>query len=114
MGKKLKVVVTDYIEDDLKWEGEEMAKAGIEFEALQLKFKPEGEILAKIGDADVIVVNMVKFDASLISKLKNCKLLIRHGIGYDNVDVEACTKAGITFAYQPDYCVDDVAEHAIA
>jgi D-3-phosphoglycerate dehydrogenase len=114
MAKKLKVVVTDYIEDDLEWEAGEMEKAGIEFEALQLKFKPEAEVLAKIGDADVIVVNMVKFDASLISKLKKCKLLIRHGIGYDNVDVEACTKAGITFAYQPDYCVDDVAEHAIA
>jgi D-3-phosphoglycerate dehydrogenase len=114
MGKKFKAVVTDYIEDDLDWEAEQMAAAGIDFEALQLKFKPEAEIVAKIGDAEVIVVNMVKFDASLISKLKNCKLLIRHGIGYDNVDVEACTKAGITFAYQPDYCVDDVAEHAIA
>ncbi|MEI8341043.1 MAG: C-terminal binding protein, partial [Verrucomicrobiota bacterium] len=42
------------------------------------------------------------------------KLLIRHGIGYDNVDVAACSKLGIQFAYQPDYCVEDVAEHAIS
>jgi D-3-phosphoglycerate dehydrogenase len=46
--------------------------------------------------------------------LTRCRLLIRHGIGYDNVDVEACTKQGIAFAYQPDYCKEDVAEHAIA
>ncbi|MBI5381213.1 MAG: C-terminal binding protein [Opitutae bacterium] len=110
----MKVVVTDYIEENLDWEAEQCRKAGIEFAAYQLKFKPEAEVLAKIQDADVIVVNMVKFDASLVSKLTKCKLLIRHGIGYDNVDVAACTKQGIQFAYQPDYCKEDVAEHAIA
>ena len=114
MGEKTKVVVTDYIEADLNWEAEQMAAAGIEFSAHQLKFKPEEEVLAVIGDAEVIVVNMAKMDASLLSKLPNCKLLIRHGIGYDNVDVPACTAAGIQFAYQPDYCKEDVAEHAIA
>lgn len=112
--KKIKAVVTDYIEDNLDWEVGELAKAGIDFAAWQLKFKPEAEVLAKIGDADIVVVNMVRFDASLVSKLDRCKLLIRHGIGYDNVDVGACTKKGIVFAYQPDYCVEDVAEHAIA
>lgn len=114
MKKRIKAVVTDYIEDDLEWEHKQMADAGIDFTAHQLKFKSEAEVLEKIADADVVVVNMVKFDASLIGKLTKCKLLIRHGIGYDNVDVDACTKAGIVFAYQPDYCMDDVAEHAIA
>jgi len=110
----MKLVVTDYIEENLDWEAEQCRKAGIDFAAYQLKFKPEAEVLAKVADADVIVVNMVKFDASLVSKLTKCKVLIRHGIGYDNVDVDACTKRGIVFAYQPDYCKEDVAEHAIA
>lgn len=110
----MKAVVTDYIEDNLDWEAEQCKKAGIDLATYQLKFKPEKEVLEKISDADVIVVNMVKFDESLISKLKKCKLIIRHGIGYDNVDVNACTKHGIMFAYQPDYCKEDVAEHAIA
>ena len=110
----MKVIVTDYIEENLDWEAEKLAKAGIDFEACQLKFKPEDEIVTAIADADVIVVNMVKMTESLLSKLKNCKLIIRHGIGYDNVDVPACTKYGIDFAYQPDYCKEDVAEHAIS
>ena len=114
MGKRLKVVVTDYIEDNLGWEAEQLAQAGIDFAAYQLKFKPEAEVLEKIADADIIVVNMVKMTDSLLSKLKHCRLLIRHGIGYDNVDVPACTRQGIQFAYQPDYCKEDVAEHAIA
>ncbi len=114
MPEKVKVVVTDYIEDNLDWEAEQLAKAGMQFEAYQLKNKPESEILEKIADADIIVVNMVKFTDSLLSKLKKCRALIRHGIGYDNVDVPACTKYKIPFAYQPDYCKEDVAEHAIA
>ncbi len=114
MSERVKVVVTDYIEDNLDWEAEELAKRGIDFAAYQLKFRPEDEVVEAIGDADVVVVNMVKMTESLLSRLKACKLLIRHGIGYDNVDVEACTRLGIQFAYQPDYCKVDVAEHAIA
>ena len=114
MAERLKVVVTDHIEDDLDWEAEELAKAGIDFEAHQLKFKSESEVLEKIRDADIVVVNMVKMDESILSKLEKCRLLMRHGIGYDNVDATACTKLGIQFAYQPDYCKEDVAEHAIA
>ncbi len=110
----MKVVVTDYIEENLDWEAEQCRQAGVALAAYQLKGKPEAEVLAKIRDAEVIVVNMVRFDASLIGQLTKCELLIRHGIGYDNVDVDACTRAGIAFAYQPDYCKEDVAEHAIA
>ena len=110
----MKWIVTDYIEDNLDWEAAEMKKASIEFAAYQLKFKPEDEVVAKIKDAEVVLVNMVKFTESLIAKLPKMKLLIRHGIGYDNVDVAACTKHGVQFVYQPDYCVEDVAEHAIA
>jgi D-3-phosphoglycerate dehydrogenase len=114
MNRNITWVVTDYIEDNLDWEAEQAAKAGLRFVAHQLKFKPEAEVVEKLKDADAVLVNMVKFDASLIAKLPKLKLLIRHGIGYDNVDVAACTQHGVQFAYQPDYCVEDVAEHAVA
>jgi len=109
-----KAVVTDYIEHDLDWEAAELAKAGLAFEALQYKFKPEDELFEKVRDANVIVVNMAAMKASLIARLEPGRVIIRHGIGYDNVDVAACTQRGIVFAYQPDYCREDVAEHAIA
>lgn len=114
MQAKIKWAVTDYIEDNLDWEAGRMAEAGIPFAAHQLKFKPEAEVAAALQDAPVVLVNMVKFGESLIAQLPNLKLLIRHGIGYDNVDVAACTKHSVVFSYQPDYCVEDVAEHAIA
>lgn len=114
MSGKFKVVVTDYIEDNLDWEKEILAAKGLDFQCFQLKFKPQEDVYHAIKDADVVVVNMVQFPSSLIRKLTRCKLIIRHGIGYDNIDVEACTQQGIQFAYQPDYCKIDVAEHAIA
>jgi D-3-phosphoglycerate dehydrogenase len=114
MSSEFKVVVTDYIEKDLNWEAGKLEEKGIVFEAHQLKFKPQEQVLEKVKDADVIVVNMVKLPGSLINKLEKCKLIIRHGVGYDNVDVNACSENGIQFAYQPDYCKEDVAEHAIA
>lgn len=113
-GQTMKVVVTDYIETNLDWEAGILRERGIEFAAYQLKFRPEDEVVDACRDADVIVVNMVRFTESLLSRLPRCRLLIRHGIGYDNVDVAACTRHGIVFAYQPDYCKEDVAEHAIA
>lgn len=110
----IKIVVTDYIEPDLKWEEEELGKYGhVTFEYHQLKFRSEPDLVEKIVDADMILVNMVKMTASVIDQLERCRLILRHGVGYDNVDVSAATRKGIRVAYEPDYCSDEVAEHAI-
>jgi D-3-phosphoglycerate dehydrogenase len=114
MPDKLKVVVTDYIENDLDWEAERMAELGVDFACHQLKAAPESEVIDKCRDADIVVVNMVKMPESTIAELANLKLVIRHGAGYDNVDVDALTRRGIVLEYIPDYCADEVAEQAIA
>ncbi len=114
MGDRPRVVVTDYIESDLDWEAQEMAARGVELAAHQLKFRPEDEVIDAIRDADVIVVNMVKMTPRVIGSLEKCRRIIRHGAGYDNVDAAACTAKGIPLAYCPDYCMDEVAEQAMA
>jgi D-3-phosphoglycerate dehydrogenase len=112
--KTLKVVVTDYIEPDLNWEAQEMAKRGLEFLTYQLKFAANANVIAATRDADVVIVNMVPITPEIISAWERCKLVIRHGVGYDNVDVAALEKAGIPLCYIPDYCAEEVAEQAIA
>ncbi len=112
---KIKVVVTDYIEPDLVWEEEQLAKLGdVDFSYFQLKFAPAAEVIGHIKDADVVVVNMVPMTAEVIGALERCRLIIRHGIGYDNVDLAAATRKGIRVANIPDYCPDEVAEQAMA
>ncbi len=111
---QVKIVVTDYIEDDLDWEVEEMAKREVDFAHHQLKLAPEDELVDVIRDCDVVIVNMAPMPESVISRLERCKLIIRHGIGYDNVDTAACTKYDIRLANIPDYCAQEVAEQALA
>ena len=109
----MKIVITDYIEPDLDWEAAELARRGVEFHYYQLKFAPLADIIAATRDADVVIVNTVAVTADLIAGFERCKLVIRHGVGYDNVDVAALEAAGIPLCYIPDYCVEEVAEQAI-
>jgi D-3-phosphoglycerate dehydrogenase len=111
--KTAKIVVTDYIESDLEWERVQLAALGVTFEAFQLKFASHEDLLTRVGDADVLVVNMVKIDRKVIQDLRSCRLIIRHGVGYDNIDVPAATDHGIQVCYVPDYCREEVAEQAM-
>jgi D-3-phosphoglycerate dehydrogenase / 2-oxoglutarate reductase len=114
MGQKLKIVVTDFIESDLNWEAQEMAQRGHEFRTHQLKQASTAEVVAATADADVVVVNMVKITPEVIAGWKKCRLVIRHGAGYDNIDIKALTARGIVCEYIPDYCTHEVAEQAVA
>ncbi len=108
-----KIVVTDYIETDLEWERVQLAPLPVTFETYQLKSASGEELVARVGDADVLVVNMVKMTREVIQNLRSCKLIIRHGVGYDNIDVPAATEHGIQVCYVPDYCREEVAEQAM-
>jgi D-3-phosphoglycerate dehydrogenase / 2-oxoglutarate reductase len=65
-------------------------------------------------EADAILVNLFELDAALIDTLPRCRVISRYGVGYDNVDVEAATRKGIWVARVPDYCFEEVADHALA
>ena len=64
--------------------------------------------------ADAILVNLFPMSADIIEGLQKCRVISRYGVGYDNVDVEAATRKGIWVARVPDYCFEDVADHALA
>lgn len=113
MNKKIVFKITDYIERDLKWEEQECKKLGIKFFHYQMKNASPSELIETFKDADIILTNMADFTAEVLDGLKNVKVLLRHGIGYDNVDVEAATRNGIIFANEATASSDDVAEHAI-
>lgn len=111
--KHAKVAVTDYIEPDLEWEREQLSGSPVTFEAFQLTSATREELLARIGDADVLIVNMVRITRDVLENLPSCKLIIRHGVGYDNIDIPAATDHGIQVCYVPDYCREEVAEQAM-
>ena len=110
---KLRAVVTDYIEPDLQWESEEFKRLGVDFDCAQLKFATPEQLAAFAAEADIVIVNMAKINAAVMDGLRRCKLIIRHGVGYDNVDIAVASERGIMVAYVPDYCMNEVAEQAV-
>ncbi|MHB1296394.1 MAG: C-terminal binding protein [Anaerolineae bacterium] len=115
--ERFRVVLVDYDEDLFtppQGIAEELAAAGLGYTAGQ--WRTEGEALQAARDADVVLVQSTKplMTAKTIQQLERCRCIVRLGIGYDSVDIEAATQRGILVCNAPTYCVDDVADHALA
>ncbi len=72
------------------------------------------EILKICANADAIAVNLAKLDAAIISQLKNCKIIARYGVGYDNVDIDAASAKGIWVSNCQNYCNEETSDQAMA
>jgi D-3-phosphoglycerate dehydrogenase len=78
---------------------------------------PAGTSPADAADAaaaaPVVLVGVTSLRAPEIERLRETRLIIRAGIGYDVIDVTAATQRGIWVANVPDYCADEVADHTM-
>lgn len=72
------------------------------------------DVKTAVRDADVVLFSDITIDREVIDNLQNCKLIIRYGIGYDNVDTAYAAEKGIFVCNAPNYGVTDVAEHALS
>ncbi len=106
------VAVTDYVFASLEPEQRVLAPLGVELRPGQCK--SEEEIIELTQGADAVLNCYAKMTARVIEKLDRCKIIARYGIGVDNVDLGAATRAGILVTNVPDYCVDEVSDHALA
>jgi D-3-phosphoglycerate dehydrogenase len=70
-------------------------------------------ILEIAREADGLMVTFANISKEIIQGLERCKVIGRYGIGVDNIDLDAATEAGIQVCYVPDYCQDEVSDHAM-
>ncbi len=73
----------------------------------------EEELIEATGDCDVAITAMQPYTHNVIGKMERCRLITTIGIGYEGVDVAAATERGILVANVPDYCLEEVANHAM-
>jgi len=90
------------------------ALARIDPELRMAKSASSEDILAVARDADAILVTYAKLSGDLLRQLTRCKAIGRFGLGVDNIDVKTATELGITVTYVPDYCMQEVSDHAMA
>ena len=83
--------------------------AGYELALLE-KYTEKQQLLDAVVDADAIIIRSDIIDAEVISAAKNLKIVVRAGAGYDNVDLEAATKAGVCVMNTPGQNANAVAE----
>jgi D-3-phosphoglycerate dehydrogenase len=90
------------------------ALARIDPELRVAKSASADDVLAVARDADAILVTYAKLPGDLLRQLRRCKAIGRFGLGVDNIDVAAAAELGITVTYVPDYCMQEVSDHAMA
>ena len=112
MSKPCHVIVTDFIRDDLEPERRVLGDlAGVS----ALGAHHEDELTGRIEDADAIILfHEIALSRQTVGALRQCKLIVRAGVGYDNVDWAFARERGIPVANVPDYGSEEVADTAIA
>jgi len=76
--------------------------------------KVENELINRIKDADGLIVVESQINEKIINNLEKCKVILRTGVGYDVIDINAANKKNIAIINVPDLWTREVANHAIA
>jgi D-3-phosphoglycerate dehydrogenase len=108
-----RVVVTDH-RRHRSYDEERRVLADLGAELVLADCATSTEVAAACAEADGVLANLAPVDAVAIAAMRRCRVISRYGVGYDNVDVAAATARGIQVANVPDYCGEDVSDHALA
>jgi len=109
---KRKVLITDYAWRSLDRERLILAKVGAS--VVSAKTGDEDELAMLASDVDGILTNWKRVSEKVILNAPHCLAIGRYGIGLDNIDVQFATEAGIVVTNVPNYCVEEVSDHAMA
>ena len=108
----MNIVITDYTFPDLTLEKTIIEQAGHTLTAQQCK--TEADLISLVSGADAVITQFAKINASVIAAMRRARVIVRYGIGVDNVDLEAARAMGIPVSNIPDYCIDEVADHTLS
>jgi len=107
----VKVVITDHRFPDVEQERRAVEAAGGKLVVAQTVEEQELTELCK--DADGVLTVRAPITKRVIGAMERCRIIVRYGIGVDSIDIPAATARGIMVANVPDYCVDEVSDHAL-
>ncbi|MCA9029516.1 MAG: C-terminal binding protein [Planctomycetaceae bacterium] len=107
-----KVLLTDHPWPDVDIERDGFATIGAEF--LTAPSGDEATLTELANGVDAIATCWAQVTARVLNAAQpTCRIVSRMGIGLDNIDIPAATERGMLVTNVPDYCVEEVADHAI-
>ena len=107
----MKALITDYVWPDIGIESEVLRAAGVE--PVVAPDTSEGTLASLASEADIIMFCFAQVTAAVLDAATKCKVASRYGIGVDNIDIPRATELGIVVTNVPDYCIDEVTDHAL-
>lgn len=112
MTETLRVLITDRPWSDSDIEREILAEVGAE--VVDAPSGDEETLVEAARDCVAIATCWAKVTGRVIDAAKDCRVVSRMGIGLDNIAVDVATQRGIPVTNVPDYCVEEVSDHALA
>ncbi len=109
----MKIAITDYSFPSLEIEEGILRPLGHEVVAWKEK-RAASELAQLVADADAVITQFAPVNAEVIGSMTRAKVIVRYGIGVDNVDLVAAKERGIPVCNVPDYCIDEVADQTLA
>ena len=109
---KPRVLITDHPWPDLAIERGILEPAGVE--VVDAPDDHEETLQKLAADVSAIATCWAPVTDSILAAAPHCRHVARMGIGLDNIDVEAATRMGMIVTNVPDYCVEEVSDHALA
>jgi D-3-phosphoglycerate dehydrogenase len=107
-----RVIVTDAAFPALEAESGAANRRGASFQAFSCRTAED--VAQAVRGADVVAVQFAPLGETALRGVNSGCRLIRYGVGYDNIDLAAANRLDLQAAYVPDYCTDEVADHATA
>ena len=107
-----RVLITDYTFPDLQIE--ESVLQDSEIQVVGGQYKTADDLKPMVADADAVITQFAPVDREVIAAMQHVRVIVRYGIGVDNVDLEAAKDKNIPVCNIPDYCIDEVADHTLA
>ncbi|MFZ0520310.1 MAG: C-terminal binding protein [Candidatus Acidiferrales bacterium] len=108
----MKVVITDHRFPNIDQETRAISEMGWNLVVGQAA--TEDELVALCEDANGVLAGRARLSKKVIAEMKRCRIIVRYGIGVETIDIAAASAQGIMVANVPDYCIDEVSDHALA
>jgi phosphoglycerate dehydrogenase-like enzyme len=105
------IVYGEPIPDDLRAIAADLVPAG--FRLLVVSSRDREELLRLMPGADFLLVATARVDEELLRAAPRLRLVQHQGVGYDNIDVDACRRSAIPVALTPEGTTIGVAEHTV-
>ncbi len=109
---RFKVLLTDYAWSDLDIERRTLGD--VDAELVVAPATDAASLARAASDADAIMTNWVRVGREVLQSAAKCRIVARLGIGLDNIDAAYAQERNIIVTNVPDYCLAEVAEHALA